>query len=129
MKLCRKCGVLNKDENNFCNSCGSSDFSGSSAQPAMPDYVAGPEKDDFTWYEVFTIFSFVASLIGCLVIPLILDPLALAAGIAGFAGGKRYKGLAVAAIVIAAINLLIRLFLALHDNGVIPGWFITGTLN
>ena len=86
-------------------------------------------KPDFTWYDVMTIFSFVASIIGCFVIGLILDPLALAAGIAGFAKGKRNRALAIAAIVIAAIFLLIRLFITLHDNGIIPEWVITGAFD
>lgn len=140
MKTCLKCGVLNKDENNFCNSCGSPEFNPISegtavpvGAPVPPAPVPAPmpiyKKPEFTWFDVFTIFSFVASIIGCFVISLILDPLALAAGIAGFAKGKRNRGLAIAAIVIAAISLLIRLFLALYDNGVIPKWLITGTLD
>lgn len=131
MKICKNCGTTNKDENNFCNSCGSAEFGEAMYVPptAAPVTVVAQKKPDFTWYDVFTIFSFVASIIGCFVISLILDPLALAAGVAGFAGGKRNRGLAIAAIVIAAISLLIRLFLALYDNGVIPKWLITGTLD
>ena len=139
MKTCLKCGAFNKDENNFCNSCGASEFTeapasaqGIAVPPAAP--MAAPavpfyKKPEFTWFDVFTIFSFVASIIGCFVISLILDPLALAAGIAGFARGKRNRALAIAAIVIAAISLLIRLFLALYDNGVVPQWIITGTFD
>ncbi len=136
MKICLKCGTMNKDENNFCNSCGSPEFGPMPENTTNPNAAPVPlapvvvmKKPDFTWYDVCTIFSFVASIIGCFIISLILDPLALAAGIAGFAGGKRNKGLAIAAIVIAAISLLIRLFLALYDNGVIPKWLITGTLD
>ena len=136
MKNCKNCGAINKDDNNFCNSCGSREFT-EPVQGAVPPVPPAPmpapmpiyKKPEFTWYDVFTIFSFVASIIGCFVISLILDPLALAAGIAGFARGKRNRGLAIAAIVIAAISLLIRLFLALYDNGVIPKWLITGTLD
>ena len=140
MTTCLKCGVLNKDENNFCNSCGCPDFRPMPENINNPNVASVPpapvpapmpiyKKPEFTWFDVFTIFSFVASIIGCFVISLILDPLALAAGIAGFAKGKRNRGLAIAAIVIAAISLLIRLFLALYDNGVIPKWLITGTLD
>lgn len=134
MKICKKCGTTNKDENNFCNCCGSPEFADALyVPPAAPAPAPAPvvvaKKPEFTWFDVFTIFSFVASIIGCFVISLILDPLALASGIAGFARGKRNRGLAIAAIVIAAISLLIRLFLALYDNGVIPKWLITGTLD
>lgn len=138
MKICKKCGAVNKDENNFCNSCGAPEFAEGqapvqNAQPAPPPPMPAPvplhKKPEFTWYDVFTIFSFVASIIGCFVIGLILDPLALAAGIAGFAKGKRNRGLAIAAIVIAAISLLIRLFITLYDNGVIPQWVITGAFD
>lgn len=136
MKICKKCGAVNKDENNFCNSCGAGEFAegaapAQTAQPVapMPAPVPFYKKPDFTWYDVFTIFSFVASIMGCFVIGLILDPLALASGIAGFAKGKRNRGLAIAAIVIAAICLLIRLFITLYDNGVIPQWVITGAFD
>ena len=134
MKTCKNCGALNKVENNFCNSCGSREFT-DAVPPVAPPPVPAPmpmpvyKKPEFTWFDVFTIFSFVASIIGCFVISLILDPLALAAGIAGFAKGKRNRALAIAAIVIAAISLLIRLFIALYDNGVIPQWLITGTFD
>lgn len=136
MKICKTCGASNKDENNFCNSCGACEFTegaapAQAAQPVMPPPAPMPffKKPEFTWYDVFTIFSFVASIIGCFVISLVLDPLALAAGIAGFAKGRRNRALAIAAIVIAAISLLIRLFIALYDNGVIPKWLITGTFD
>ncbi len=127
MKICKKCGTLNKDENNFCNSCGTPEFSDTTAvQPVIPVYASEGGKDDFTWYDVSTILSFVSALIGFFVIPFILDPLALATGIAGFSRGRRNRVLAIVAVVAALINLLVRLFLALHDNGLIPEWFITG---
>lgn len=132
MKTCKNCGAVNKDENNFCNSCGAGEFTEATAQPPvapMPAPMPLFRKPEFTWYDVFTIFSFVASIIGCFVIGLILDPIALAAGIAGFAKGKRNRALAIAAIVIAAISLLIRLFLTLHDNNIIPEWVITGAFD
>ena len=134
MKICKNCGVTNKDENNFCNCCGSAEFNESAYIPPEAPAPANTapaveKKPEFTWYDMFTIFSFVASIIGCFVIGLILDPLALAAGIAGFARGKRNRGLAIAAIVIAAISLLIRLFLTLYDNNVIPQWVITGAFD
>ncbi len=137
MKNCKNCGAVNKNENNFCNSCGAAEFTENTtpAQGIQPPVAPMPapmpffKKPEFTWYDVFTIFSFVASIIGCFVIGLILDPIALAAGIAGFAKGKRNRALAIAAIVIAAISLLIRLFLTLHDNNIIPEWVITGAFD
>lgn len=129
MKTCVKCKSLNKDDNNFCNACGCSEFVAAPegaqvpAQPA-PAHV---HKKDYTMYDLFTIFGFVSSIIGFFVIALVLEPLSLSASIAGFAKGKRWRGLAIAAIVIAAIGLLIRLFVTLYDIGMIPEWLITGT--
>ncbi len=126
MKVCTKCGALNKDENNFCNSCGAAEFTPAPADTVMPAVPQQKQKKDFTVYDLLTIFGFVASIVGTFTIALILEPLALATAIMGFAKGKRYRGLAVAAVVIAAIGLLIRLFVTLHKNGVIPEWIITG---
>lgn len=134
MKYCKTCNTQNKDENNFCNACGCPEFTPtpeavlppqSSVQPApaIPNYRAKPE---FTVYDLLTIFGFVASIIGSTVIALILEPLALFSTIVGFAKGKRYRGLAMAGVVIAAIALLVHLFLTLHENGIIPEWVING---
>lgn len=140
MKTCIKCGSVNKDDNNFCNSCGSPEFqpmAETAPAPAQAPMMPPPvnpvmmpkKKPEYTMFDLFTIFGFVASIIGNFVIALVLEPLALAAAIAGFARGKRYRGLAIAAIVIAAIGLLIRFFITLNDNGLIPEWMITGTLD
>ncbi len=141
MKNCVKCGALNKDDNNFCNSCGSPEFKPAAENTTAPGAAPVPpppvnpvvmptkSKPEFTMFDLFTIFGFVASIIGNFVIALVLEPLALAAAIAGFARGKRNRGLAIAAIVIAAIGLLIRFFITLNDNGIIPEWMITGTLD
>ncbi len=134
MKVCTNCSAVNKDENNFCNGCGSSSFveqTDAEQQniPAAHASVVYQRKPDFTAYDLLTIFGFVASIIGNFVIALILEPLALAASIIGFAKGKRYRGLAIAAVVIAAIGLLIRLFITLHENGLIPEWIVTGTFD
>lgn len=135
MKICRNCGSANNNENNFCSRCGSSEFSEAtdSIQPAAPA-VSEPapayiyKKSDFTWYDVFTIFGFVASVIGCFVITLIIEPFALVGSVWGFSKGKRYKALAVAAIVIASISLFIRLFVTLCNIGALPRWIVAGTL-
>lgn len=140
MKTCVKCGAVNKDDNNFCNSCGAPEFKPMAENttnpnaapvppPINPVVMAPRKKPEYTMFDLFTIFGFVAAIIGNFVIALVLEPLALAASIAGFARGKRYRGLAIAAIVIAAIGLLIRFFITLHDNGLIPEWMITGTLD
>lgn len=134
MKKCADCGAFNRDDNNFCSSCGGKTFTPIEQAPAPtplppPVYPVHTPKAEFTKYDLFTIFGFVASIVGCFVITLILHPLAIASGVAGFARGKRYRGLAIAAIVIAVLGLLIRLFLTLYEIGTIPQWLITGTLN
>lgn len=127
MKTCVKCNSLNKDDNNFCNTCGCSEFVAAPEGVQAPVQPAHIHKKDYTMYDLFTIFGFVSSIIGFFVIALVLEPLSLAASIAGFARGKRWRGLAIAAIVISAIGLLIRLFVTLYDIGAIPQWLITGT--
>lgn len=136
MKICTNCGAVNKDENNFCNGCGQTSFTEQhdlppvqpTCAPMPPMPILPPKKPEFTKYDLFTIFSFVASIVGTFVIALILEPLALAAAILGFARGKRYRGLAIAAVVIAVIGLLIRLFITLYEQDLVPEWLILGAL-
>ena len=138
--MCAGCGAFNRDDNNFCNSCGASEFrpmaentTNPNAAPVLPPPPPTPTyiqpKPEFTKYDLFTIFGFVAGIVGCFVISLILHPLSIAASIAGFARGKRYRGLAIAAVIIAVIGLLIRLFLTLYETGNIPHWLITGAFD
>lgn len=141
MKTCTTCGSLNKDENNFCCGCGATTFGSASSEPSAPASApvqqimpgAAPNTyrnyDNSTRYDLFTIFGFVASIIGAFVIALVLEPLALASAIIGFVKGKRLRGLAIAAIIIAIIALLIRLFVTLYNLGAIPEWLITGALD
>ena len=136
MKNCLNCGAVNKDENNFCCGCGSTAFTNPSAENlGSPIRAAAPvqnipyNNNIPTKFDLFTIFGFVASIIGAFVIALILEPLALVSAIIGFVKGKRFRGLAIAAIIIAVIALLIRLFVTLHNLGTIPEWLITGALD
>ncbi len=136
MKNCLNCGAVNKDENNFCCGCGSTAFTNPSAENlGSPIRAAAPvqnipyNNNIPTKFDLFTIFGFVASIIGAFVIALILEPLALVSAIIGFVKGKRFRGLAIAAIIIAVITLLIRLFVTLHNLGAIPEWLITGALD
>lgn len=137
MKNCLNCGAINKDENNFCCGCGSTAFTNPSAENiGSPIRAAAPVPNTHrfnenipTKFDLFTIFGFVASIIGAFVIALVLEPLALVSAIIGFVKGKRLRGLAIAAIIIAVIALLIRLFVTLHNLGAIPEWLITGALD
>lgn len=130
MKICTNCGSQCMDDSSFCTSCGSQMFAQypeSTQQPVQP--LPQPRvKPDFTVFDLMTIFGFVASLVGLFQIGLILEPLALLSTIAGFAKGKRCRGLAIAGFVIAAIGLLVRLFETLYRNNVIPQWLISGAL-
>ena len=128
MKICTNCGSQCMDDSSFCTSCGSQTFAqySESVQPApLPQPRVKP---DFTVFDLMTIFGFVASLVGLFQIGLILEPLALLSTIAGFAKGKRCRGLAIAGFVIAAIGLLVRLFETLYRNNIIPQWLIIGAL-
>lgn len=136
MKICKSCGASNRDDSRFCSSCGFAELDPvpASALPPVPPpaVVHTPPifpipKPEFTRYDLSTIFGFVASIVGLFQISLILEPLALLTSILGFARGKRYRGLAIAGVVIAGIGLLLRFFWTLYNNGVIPQWVITGT--
>lgn len=139
MKFCKSCGAENKDDSRFCSNCRGAEFDLGDprvlAPPPPPPPVLGQPplfpaaKPEFTRYDLLTIFGFVAAIVGLFQISLILEPLALFTSIMGFARGKRYRGLAVAGVVIAGIGLLLRLFMALYANGVIPRWIITGTFD
>lgn len=138
MKICKSCGASNRDDSRFCSSCGFAELEPAPnpvpAPPPPPVVVHTPPifpppKPEFTRYDLSTIFGFVAAIVGLFQISLILEPLALLTSILGFAHGKRYRGLAVAGVVIAAIGLLLRFFWTLYQNGVIPQWVITGTFN
>lgn len=137
MKICKSCGAANRDDSHFCSSCGAAEFD------TVPDPAPLPpppvtvhntpvyqiRRPEFTPYDLSTIFGFVAAIVGLFQISLILEPLALLTSIIGFAHGKRFRGLAIAGIVIAGIGLLLRLFWTLYQNGVIPQWVITGTFH
>lgn len=143
MKICKSCGASNRDDSRFCSSCGFAELEpvpDPVPAPALPPVPPPPTvvhtppvfsipKPEFTRYDLSTIFGFVASIVGLFQISLILEPLALLTSILGFARGKRYRGLAVAGVVIAAIGLLLRFFWTLYNNGVIPQWVITGTFD
>ncbi|MCM1335721.1 MAG: zinc ribbon domain-containing protein [Bacteroides sp.] len=137
MKTCKLCGAENRDDSRFCSTCGGAEFI--LGQPTIPPPPPPPSamsaplpptpKPEFTRYDLSTIFGFVAALVGLFQISLILEPLALVTAILGFARGKRYRGLAVAGVVIAGIGLILRFFTALYTNGLIPRWIITGTFD
>ncbi len=133
MKLCRSCGALNRDDSRFCSSCGSAELEPCAEAPARPSTapIAAPDtkypRREFTKFDLCTIFGFVSSIVGLFQISLILEPLALATSILGFSKGKRYRGLAIAGVVISSLGLLLRLFSTLYLNGIVPRWLITGT--
>lgn len=140
MKICKSCGASNRDDSRFCCNCGFAELEQApdpipAPTPAPPPVVVHTPpifplpKPEFTRYDLSTIFGFVAAIVGLFQISLILEPLALLTSILGFARGKRYRGLAVAGVVIAGIGLLLRFFWTLYQNGVIPQWIITGTFN
>ncbi len=142
MKKCLNCGFDNKNENAFCCSCGSTDFSepfgtNDIAAPAQPVPIMPPPppisaprpsepKKPFGFFDVLTILGFVASLVGMICIWVVLEPLAVISSLLGFLKGSRSKGIAAAGIVIAVIAFIIRLFFSLYDNNIIGKWAVEG---
>lgn len=132
MKTCTSCGAVNKDENRFCSACGGSSFAPveETAQPVQPQQLhPAYRKLPFTGFDLLAVLGFVASLVGLFQISLILEPLAAVTSILGFIKGQRNKGLAAAGVIISVIGLIVRLFMTLYKNGVIPKWLITGAFD
>ncbi|MCR4779572.1 MAG: zinc ribbon domain-containing protein [Ruminiclostridium sp.] len=145
MKKCINCGKENRNENQFCSTCGGTSFEApySTDEPAAvppplqtpppayqtPPVMMGPPptvKKPFTLFDVLTILGFVSSLVGLVQIWVVLEPLALASSVLGFFKGNRSKGLAAAGTVIAVIAFIIRLFMTLYNNNIIGRWAIEG---
>lgn len=142
MKKCLNCGKDNRNDNQFCSTCGGTTFEApySTDEPAPPPppfqqtpppppVMMGPPpvvKKPFTLFDVLTILGFVSSLVGLFQIWVVLEPLALISAVLGFFKGNRSKGLAAAGIVIAVIAFIIRLFMTLYDNNIIGRWAIEG---
>ena len=151
MKKCLNCGKENRNENQFCSTCGGTEFEApySTDEPAAPAAPQPPQapppqmtppppgvmppplpmKKPFNFFDVMTILGFVSSIVGMWVVGFILEPLGVIASLLGFFKGTRYKGLAAAGIVIAVIAFIIRLIMVLYDNNVIGRWAVDGLLN
>ena len=131
MRRCTKCGCINEDGSVFCAQCGGREFEDVMNDAPVnnaPMNTPPQKKSEITKYLIFTIFGFTASLVGLFWISLILEPLAVISASIGFLKEKRYRALAIAGFTIALIGLLIRLFVTLYDNGLIPQWLIKGVL-
>ncbi|MGN0657624.1 MAG: hypothetical protein ACI4KR_12630 [Ruminiclostridium sp.] len=129
MKTCTSCGVVNKDENRFCSACGGSSFAPveeTAQQVQQPQLHPAHIKPPFTGFDLMSVLGFVASLVGLFQISLILEPLAAITSILGFIKGQRNKGLAAAGFIISVIGLIIRLFMTLYHNNLIPKWLMAG---
>lgn len=147
MKKCLNCGKENRNENQFCSTCGGTSFEApySTDEPApaqqsqsqfqtppppspapVMHQITTPVKKPFNLFDVLTILGFVASIVGLVQIWVVLEPLAVISSVLGFFKGSRYKPLAAAGFVIAVIAFLIRLFITLYDNNVIGKWAIEG---
>ncbi len=142
MKKCLNCGKDNRNENQFCSTCGgtafetpySTDEPAPSAQPMQtppppPPVMPVQIRKPFNFFDVLTILGFVSSIVGIWVVGFILEPLGVIASLLGFFKGNRHKGLAAAGIVIAIIAFIIRLIMVLYDNNVIGRWAVDGILN
>ncbi len=151
MKKCLNCGKENRNENQFCSTCGGTSFEApySTDEPAEAAAVPPPppmqgqpvppppppapmmplQRKPFNFFDVMTVLGFVSSIVGMWVVGFVLEPLGVIASLLGFFKGTRYKGLAAAGIVIAVIAFIIRIFMVLYDNNVIGRWAVDGLLN
>lgn len=77
-------------------------------------------------FDIMSIFSFVASIVGCFCIALIFEPAAIITALIGFKKGKRFKPLCASAIIISVISFIIQLFTLLYRAGIISKWLMNG---
>ena len=135
MKTCTSCGVLNKDDSRFCSACGGGSFAPvegavQPVQPVQPQQLRPTyHKPPFTGFDLMSVLGFVASLVGLFQISLILEPIAAVTSILGFIKGQRNKGLAAAGVIISVIGLIVRLFMTLYHNNLIPKWLMAGAFD
>lgn len=144
MKKCLNCGFDNQDANLACVNCGKAFVSPMPIQPQPYQQVPIPHpspvmscpqpipiiqrKAELSFFDVLSILGFVASICGTFWCSIILLPLALIASILGFIKGTRFRGLAVAGIVISTIGAIIQIVAVLYKNDLIPKWVYSGFL-
>ena len=131
MKTCTSCGVLNKDDSRFCSACGGGSFAPveETAQTVIRQPHPAYRKPPFSGFDLMSVLGFVASLVGLFQISLILEPIAAVTSILGFIKGQRNKGLAAAGVIISVIGLIVRLFMTLYHNNLIPKWLMAGAFD
>lgn len=152
MKVCANCGQANQLSAGQCVRCGAAlpaappqnqaQGPASAPQPGPPTIAPGfvpgyapkavlpppvflRQQRPFTWMDIFTVLGFVAGVVGYFFASILLLPLGLVASVVGFRG-DRYRGLAVAGIVISAIGVLLKLMLILQEAAWLPEWFTNG---
>lgn len=93
-------------------------------RPALPPAFF-PRQEPYTWKDICTVLGFAAGLVGYFFASVFLLPLGLVASVIGFRG-NRYRGLAVAGVVISAIGVLLKLMVILQQAAFLPNWFTNG---
>ena len=137
MLKCRKCGRTNTDDASFCKSCGQeltsetsehmpNDYIAMQSDPIIPLPHPANKSKQTTFFDIATIFGFVASIVGCFCIWAIFEPLALISAIIGFKTGSKHKSLAISAIIISLISFIIQLFMTLYRSGIVKEWLVHG---
>lgn len=126
MKKCNTCGMMNEENSNFCQSCGSTDFAESKAAEPAPEIAAEPAvlpKADGNGNIVAGIVgAFLFSLIGA-ALYFIVYQLGVIAGVCGlvtfilanfgyglFAGTKNKNS--IVGLISAIVMMLIMIFVA-----------------
>lgn len=133
MKVCPNCNSRNYDAAEFCVTCGTPIAEAPILQEAPmvpPVYVQPPfyptiQKRKFRWPDILSLIGFISALLGIFSYSVILIPAALLCSLLGFLG-DRYKGLAIAGLVISVIVALLKVGMILYQNNLIPDWVSQG---
>ena len=77
-------------------------------------------------FDVLSLIAFVASICGIFWSAIILLPLAFFLAVLGCVKGSRFKGLAIAAVIISSVAGIMQFVYILYKNGYIPEWIFWG---
>ena len=142
MKICKNCGTPNADENNFCRTCAHVEFENQSTPippiQQMPPYPIpyqqptqkkNKQKNPISIPDMLAISSLVVAIVGMYASALVLHPVAFIAGFIGMKCSEKYKAIAVAGIVLAALGGFIYMVMNAYYRGGLPRWSTYGAFH